>query len=896
MKKLYTQIILSLICFQAFAQTALVKGKVVDAANLNPLFEATVLMPEFKILTTTKGDGSFSFSNIPYGSHDIIISYNNGQELTKNISVNSNVVDLAAFEYEVVDVKSNTMLADNSAISGEDASSEDENTSTSSGQNISSVLSSSNDVFLRAATFGWGGFFFRPRGYENNQNVLFLNGVPMNDLEEGGVFFNSWGGLNDVFRSRSMTYGLAPNDFTFGGLGLNTVLDASASTQRKQTRVTYSLSNRNYRNRLMLTHSSGLNKKGWAYSLSFSKRWSQTAPVPGVFYDAYGYFGAIEKRFKNQGLSLMMVGAPIRRGKQGPATAEMFDLAGTNYYNPNWGYQKGVVRNSRVFSTHTPLFILSHDIKIKSNTLINSAISYQSGETSTTSLDWYNSENPKPDYYRYMPSYQDSADDRAAMTSMIKSNPEKYLQIDWDRMYQANYFNKSIGQRALYILAADVEQMRRFNANLNIQTVVNPNITIHGGLNYQNQNNHNFKRIDDLLGGGFWKNTNQFAERISSGNTSIVEFDLNNPNQILKEGDTYNYDYNVHFKKAQLFGQGVFTYNKVDFFGGAEINQTNFHRVGNYKSGLYPSNSFGISEKQSFTTGRVKGGVTYKLNGRNYFYANGAFGTQAPFVDNVFISPRTRNAIIANPTVEKMASMEAGYMMRSPNVKGRFTFYATDIKNSMDISRFYFDDGFSFANMTLTGVDKRYTGIEAGSEIKLNTTMSLNLTASYGQAFYTSRPVTSIFIDNDTTQSQSNTRNDTAYIKNYFIGTGPQTALQASLFYRSPKFWYGSITANYLGRSFISIAPTSRTKESIDILDRTSEKFKTLVNQEQYNSFVTVDLFFGKSYKVNKFIPKASNQTFAYFNLGISNLLNNRNIKLYGFENLRANGESENLQ
>lgn len=121
--------------------------------------------------------------------------------------------------------------------------------------------------------------------------------------------------MNDVFRGKSTTLGLGPNETNFGGMGLNTNLDASASNQRKGTRLTYTATNRSYRNRLMLTLNSGLKQNGWAYSFSLSRRWAQDGQIKGTFYDAYGYFAAVEKRFKKQGISFMIVGAPIKRGK-----------------------------------------------------------------------------------------------------------------------------------------------------------------------------------------------------------------------------------------------------------------------------------------------------------------------------------------------------------------------------------------------------------------------------------------------------------------------------------------------------------------------------------------------------------------------------------------------------
>jgi hypothetical protein len=80
----------------------------------------------------------------------------------------------------------------------------------------------------------------------------------------------------------------------------------------------------------------------------------------------------------------------------------MFELAGTNYYNPYWGYQNGEIRNSRVLKTHSPLFILIHDAKLNSKTILNTAISYQFGETSTTGIDWFNAADPKT---RLLPLY-----------------------------------------------------------------------------------------------------------------------------------------------------------------------------------------------------------------------------------------------------------------------------------------------------------------------------------------------------------------------------------------------------------------------------------------------------------------------------------------------------------
>jgi hypothetical protein len=78
----------------------------------------------------------------------------------------------------------------------------------------------------------------------------------------------------------------------------------------------------------------------------------------------------------------------------------------------------------------------------------------------------------------------------------------------------------------------------------------------------------------------------------------------------------------------------------------------------------------------------------------------------------------------------------------------------------------------------------------------------------------------------------------------------------------------------------------------VDLLKYKSEEWSAAIDQQRLPSFYTVDLFGGKSFKVNKYIKKAGNNTFLNLNIGISNVLNNKNIKLYGFENLRLGGNS----
>src|SRR5690606_28662652 len=293
-----------------------------------------------------------------------------------------------------------------------------------SDNNISGVLSASRDVYLNVASYTFGQARFNLRGYRSDNFQVMINGITMNELENNNVYWSNWGGLNDMFRYRDNSYGLEANNFTIGEVGGASNTDATAYSQRKQFRASYALSNRSYTHRLMATYSTGVLKNGWAFSASASYRVANKSYMPGTFYDSWAYFLAASKKIGEKNfLHLTVFGVPTRRGKTAPAVQEMLDLADDNYYNPVWGYQEGKIRNSRVFKSHQPTFILSHVYNIDKTSSLNTAIGFQFGETSNSALNWYNAPNPNPDYYRNLPSNQ-------ADSGLAAQMYELYSQIE----------------------------------------------------------------------------------------------------------------------------------------------------------------------------------------------------------------------------------------------------------------------------------------------------------------------------------------------------------------------------------------------------------------------------------------------------------------------------------
>ncbi|RYE17298.1 MAG: TonB-dependent receptor, partial [Sphingobacteriales bacterium] len=127
----------------------------------------------------------------------------------------------------------------------------------------------------------------------------------------------------------------------------------------------------------------------------------------------------------------------------------------------------------------------------------------------------------------------------------------------------------------------------------------------------------------------------------------------------------------------------------MDFFASAQFSRTTFQREGFVKSGLFPTASFGKGTLNEFNNYAVKGGVTYKFNGRNYMYVNGSYLTRAPYFDNVYISPRTRHTQQANVQSENIQTVEGAYLHVAPKLKIRVGGYYTHMDNQMDVMSYY---------------------------------------------------------------------------------------------------------------------------------------------------------------------------------------------------------------
>ncbi|MBU2940885.1 TonB-dependent receptor [Lacinutrix sp. C3R15] len=867
--------------FTTFAQQTMVTGSVKQPISQEPISDVTVTIEETKQSTQTNELGVFSFSsNLPLGEQVLRLTkdgyvpqrypivVNEGQTLTINDMVMER--DLAGNDLFTI------------------ALSDDElNDDTSGADNISGLLSSSQDVFQRTAAFEFSSSFFKVRGLDSDNGSVLINGIEMNKLYNGRPQWSNWGGLNDVMRNQELTTGLTPSAYNFGGILGTTNINTRASSYREGGRVTYSSSNRSYTNRLMASYSSGALEGGWAYSIMAGRRWGDEGYQDASLYDSNSFFASVEKQFGDKhSLNFTTIYAPNRRGKSSPNTQEVYDLKGIQY-NEYWGWLDGEKRNSRIKEVEEPILMLNHYWDISSKTKLNTNVGYQFGKLGNSRLDYSGGTNPSPAYYQDLPSYPLSDPD-GPDTATAYDLQQEFLndgQIDWEYILTANQ-NNNIDTNgsvpAAYVLYEDRADDKQLTVNSILSSEINENILVNASLNYKKLKSENFGEVIDLLG--------STVGALNVDSFDNYQYDAQNPDRLVGEGDKFRYNYNLFADVLSGYAQAQFKYNKIDFFVSGSVTNTTYQREGLWQHSRFADNSYGKGEELTFNGFGAKGGFTYKITGKHLIDVNGGYITRAPSLRNTYSNSRENHNIVRGIEEEKVTSFDASYIFRSPIVKAKLTGFYSTVNDANEVG-FYYADGLSgdaiaenetsaFVQEVLTGINKKNIGVEFGIEAQVTPTIKLKAAGSVGQYTYDNNP--DLYLTSASFESEGGSISyGQANLKDYKVAGGPQRAASVGFEYRDPDYWWFGATANFFSNAYVDVNALTRTEnfyldaDGLPFNDYDVEVATELLKQEEFDEYMVVNLVGGKSWKIDQY--------YVGFFASVGNLLD-KEYKTGGFE------------
>lgn len=763
-------------------------------------------------------------------------------------------------------------------------------------QNVIMVSSNSN-VYASNVGYLWSPARFKYRAYNSRYNDIYMNGVRVNNAENGQFNYSTIGGMNDAVRSKESVGAFEYNAFGLPGMGGANNYDMRASHYAAGNKATVSGANRNYTLRGMYSYGTGLTDKGWAFFGTLGYRWANmnTAVVDGTFYNSFSYFLSAQKVFNDRhSLNLATWGNPTERAQQGASTDEAYWLTNDRHYNPYWGYQDGQKRSSRVVNNYEPSALLTWDFKISDRMKLTTSAFVKYAMYSSTKLN-YNGTNPAPDYWKNFPSYNydvwgetDGSNDNldAFWQSVNNWKSPSFRQINFDNLYFANSQLNRTGTDAKYYIQAKHNDHLTTNLSSTMDWRIDQKQRFSAGVQLGANNGMHYQTMEDLLGGKHFHNVNTYAIGTYPASDPRVQYDLNDPNRPVKVGDRFGYDYNILMQRVDAFAAYSVEKGISHNFIAGKIGGVQMWRDGKMRNGLCAEYSYGKSGTARFLDGGAKLGSTLNLGYGSSLSVGAGFEVRAPRASTAFVSPEMNNNYVDNLQNEKLATAEIGYALNSSWLRLNLNAYFSHAYAGTEWQNYYDDNENSFTYVSMSGVEKNYYGVELGATFKVASNLDINLIGTYGDAKYVNDTDVSYMLSTEGTMKHTRCFNDGMRES----GT-PLTALSLGVDYRI-RGWYLSLIGNYYDRIYLSYTPVTRFETTqqlwaknnyngASIDNATGEYIYAVPAQAKGKGGFMLDASIGRQFRI-------AHRPLSV-NLMLTNLTNNTKIVTGGYEQSRMN-------
>lgn len=707
----------------AIAQSTVI-GKVIDE-NDAPLIGATVIVPGTSTGTGTDAAGNFSLK-VDAGTQSVEISFIGYVTETREIKGGGRI-DLGTIVLKTDAVTLQDVIVSQSvavqrktpvAVSTVTA---DEITYKLGGQEFPEILKSTPGVYVTKDGGGFGDAKINMRGFQSANVAVMVNGVPVNDMEWGGVYWSNWAGLSDVTRSMQTQRGLGASKISAPSVGGSVNIVTNGIDAKKGGTFSFGVGNDGLYN-LSLSLSTGLTKNGWAMSILAAKRWGD-GYIQGTNFEGYNWFVNISKRINDRHqLSLTAFGAPQKHGQRNALNdgltiaewqkAKNFMGEKDMYrYNASYGFDKnGKQRYSSFNEYHKPQISLNHQWQIDYKSSLSTAL-YMSigrgsgysgqGRTSADRNAW------KGTNYGILNTTFRNPDGTFAYDKIQELNA---ASIDGSRMVMS----KSNNNHMWYGLLSTYTNQ------------ITPSLELSAGVDVRYYIGEHNNEIIDLYDGKYFIDDN--SRRNVKASDNIAAADPTWQYEKLQVGDKVYRDYDGHVHQEGVFAQLEWTRNKLNAFVSGSISNTGYWRYDRF----YYDAEHAESDHVNFLGYTVKGGANYNITDKHNVFANLGYISRAPFFSGgAFLQSTTSNVTNPDPLNERVFSAELGYGFRSGIFTANLNAYYTLWMDKSFVRSTQMSNG-DYARINLGGVGARHMGIELDFSLRPTRWMDITGMLSLG--------------------------------------------------------------------------------------------------------------------------------------------------------------------
>ncbi|MFI3295267.1 MAG: hypothetical protein R3Y19_04530, partial [Rikenellaceae bacterium] len=638
----------------------------------------------------------------------------------------------------------------------------------------------------------------------------------------------------------------------------------------ERLRISHSFSNRTYTNKTTISYQNMNLGNGWGISGELIYRGGASLSIEGVWAQGYGGSMTINKQLGDRhDMALTMLYSPLERANNSAATDEAYQLTGNNLYNSNWGWQNGEQRAVRVSTTNQPVAFLTHNFQISRLSNLYSSVYASYGINSYSTFNWQGAPNPNPNYYRYLPSFEESEEAREKLTQMW-AHDQSVSQVDFESLY---LYNITTSADSHYIIEEQIREplMGGLQTTYSMESGDGRLLFSTGAEAYFTKE-YRYKRIKDLLGGDYWIDIDYFVES-DDDYAQMTQNNMAEPNRRVGVGDIFGYNYSL--QSMDLSAWSSLNYRVSDSFylsGALSGGYGTLSREGYWEKEMFlGSQSLGRSAVMQSWEYMSKLGVEYRLGGRLSVGLMGMISSTAPLGENSMIDVDYRNSFIDNPTNEICTSVQLNFNYVTDALRVSSSLYYTQENNATDITHFYSDLYYRYTDMVIRGIDRRYMGFELSAEVALGDSFWLCGAIALSDSRFTSDPEATSYY-NTTGELLGVT---TLQYRDRYCSSSAQNVGSLSLSYK-PYGWSVSLSLNGYGSGYEVISAARYMPEAIALA---SDPI-SFVTQEKLPSGMTLDIFGGRTFRLH-------NGSRLNLYAGINNLTNSRGIKSAGYQSSR---------
>jgi hypothetical protein len=664
------------------------------------------------------------------------------------------------------------------------------------------------------------------------------------------------------------------------------------------TNFSYRYGNGDYRNQWYLLHRIQNMRDGEDCYIGLQRSYSPRGYRPGTYLQDINVLSGYNKQTQRLQLNVLLAYAQMQSSTATATTAEAIQLKESPYYNPNWGYQQGKVRSAK-WEDDKQILVMAR--LGNQNAAINWKLStsWVKGRRKYTSPDWYLAADPRPDNYRNLPSFwlYHQALPRPELATMYERHwqaDENAGQINWEQLYDRNRSHTGAkphtGLQSAYVLSSDVCDLQQWNGRATFDIELTGRLHLSLNLIGTFQRNQHYRQLADLLGGDYFVNLNQYAGYNMEDPAQYVQYDLDRPDRTIKTGDRYQYEYRTDFYKAGTLLELMYKRKIWDLNFCINADYEAYRRVGHYRNAVYQHNSKGASALHSFTNYSVQANIELRPARGHTFRIEGQLLQMPPLFNNVFISPRFNNLTVVSPVNEHRKEMEFSYIYTQNVCKVSISGLYRLQTHEVQTLRFFYEDYNSFVSYVLSDVQRDMYALHFHTAWMVHKRFVLSIAGIWLDTRYISIPAVHIYKDND---SLGQTSNSKVYWQGIRPPVGPQTKYSGTASYKlqKPKI-DARISAHYHRRNYVQVNPLRFTAEAVDLLAPNTKKWMEIRSQNELPAAFSMDFQISKTFGRQKQGSKR-NSDLAVLNIGIYNLLNNRNYILSGFQQLRYDVASQ---